>query len=173
MEMAHYALVSTPRELYLAGPSFDDLTPNEESKDIGGTTSPAWRAVLDEASGNIYYWDPTSGATCWDPPLATMDEEDISFRLGSAKSENSFATGENSAAGPNNEHTTISLISTTTPAHSLLQNFEQVRKKRTRLRSRRADRTRIAPNRPAFTPCPLPPPFRLRRAGRRSFPRAS
>ena len=49
--MAHYALVSTPRELYFDGPSLDDLAAaDDESYDIGGTTSPAWRAVLDEAS---------------------------------------------------------------------------------------------------------------------------
>jgi hypothetical protein len=103
--------MSTPREYYLDGPSFDDFTAEDESYSIVSTTTPAWRAVLDEASGETYYWDPASGATSWDPPFATMPEEDMSSRLGLGESETSFASGKIDVAGPKNEHDFSTAIS--------------------------------------------------------------
>ena len=127
MEIARHAFVDTPRELYLSGPSFGISTAEEESYDVSSTIFPAWRAVLDEASGNTYYWDPVSGETSWDPRFATMPEEDIRFRFSLGESENSFITGNIAVSGPNNEDESFSSTNliTSTPAKPSQLPFEQ------------------------------------------------
>jgi hypothetical protein len=127
--MAQYALVSTPRGSYLAGTSFKSVTEESDAYDAVGAATPAWRAVLDEASGDTYYWDPASGATCWDPPVAAIPGEDERFLLGLGAAEYSFATSSVEAGGPNDEiqSSTTSLNSSTAPAITS-QGFDQARR---------------------------------------------
>jgi hypothetical protein len=119
-----WMIMGTPREFSLSGPSFDNIPADDELFDVCSTTPPAWRAVLDEASGDTYYWDPSSGVTCWDPRFATMPEEEVSFHLDLADSKNSFASGKVTASWPNNDKS--STQSTKTPAKTAQQTFEQV-----------------------------------------------
>ncbi len=109
--MTDHILVSTPPHVQLGGSSSNNLNAYTDAHDIGG-----WQAVVDETTGEMYYWDPASGVTSWEPPIFNASQEDDS-----PTSENSFTIVKSNR----NDRTFISQSLIPQEPGNTSQNLEQ------------------------------------------------